>query len=829
MNEPVLSIPDTLPIAAARPAIEAALRSHQVIVVCGETGSGKSTQLPKIALGLAPEGRVGHTQPRRVAARSLAARIAEEIGDRERALVGYQVRFSDRTGPATRIKLMTDGILLAELGHDPELRRYATLILDEAHERSLNIDFLLGFTRRLLPRRPDLKLIVASATLDPDKLARHYGGAPVIEVSGRGYPIELRYRAPEGEEPDAHRALIAAVHEVAASSAGHAGDTLVFLPGEREIRESAQALRKHGPKGVELLPLYARLTAAEQDRVFERGARRRIVLATNVAETSLTVPGVTAVVDTGLARVSRYGHRSKIQRLPIEPISRASADQRMGRCGRVAPGLCIRLYSEADYSERPAYTDPEILRTNLASVILRMAELGLGAIEDFPFPDAPDPRLVRDGYRLLRDLGAVDDAQAITRLGRRMARLPVDPRLARVLFAGTEHGCLAEALVLAAGLSIPDPRERPAGGEAAADARHASLGDPTSDFIGYLRLWQAYRAQRQHASSRQQRRWCRDEYLSFTRMREWHDLHQELRGLVHDMGLREQAAPASADAVHRALLTGFIDRIGWRELRRTDRARYTGARGLRFNIFPGSNVHGTPRWIVAASLIETSSPFAITVGRVRRRWLEEAGAALLKRSYQSPHWRGATGRVEAFEQCTLYGLLLYVKRRVDYGVVDPGAAHAIFLEEALVGGHLGVRAPFLAHNRSLERDVLALEARLRRRDLLVTPAQRVAFYAARVPAGISDRREFERWRHAAERSEPRCLYMSRDDLLGSDVPAFRDEDYPDHCELAGNRLALRYRFDPGDAHDGVTLSVPIALLSELDQGLLSRNSWSCPQ
>ncbi|HVH17483.1 MAG TPA: ATP-dependent RNA helicase HrpA [Myxococcota bacterium] len=622
MTDPILAIPDELPIAAARAAIEDAVRAHPVVVVCGETGSGKSTQLPKILLGLARAGLIGHTQPRRIAARSLAARIAAEIGDRERALVGYQVRFSDRTGPATRIKLMTDGILLAELAHDRELRRYDSLILDEAHERNLNIDFLLGYLKRLLPLRPDLKVVIASATLDPQKLSRHFDGAPIIEVSGRGFPIELRYRPPRGEDGDPQRALVAAIDEAAASVQGRQGDTLVFLPGEREIREAAQALRRHRPDGAEVLPLYARLSAADQDRVFERGGRRRVVLATNVAETSLTVPGVTAVVDTGLARVSRYGHRSKIQRLPIEPVSRASADQRMGRCGRVAPGLCIRLYDEADYEARPAFTDPEILRTNLASVILRMAELGLGNVEDFPFPDPPDARLVRDGYRLLRDLGAVDDDRGITKLGRRMARLPVDPRLARILLAAPEHGCVAEALVLVALLSIQDPRERPADREAEADARHAELANPTSDFLGQLALWRAYQEQRRHQSTRRQRQWCRERFLSFARMREWHDLHQELRGLAHDMGLREAAQPAPPDAVHRTLLTGFIDRIGMRELRRDDRARYTGARGLRFRIFPGSQVKGTPRWIVAASLIETSTPFAMTVARVRRAWLE---------------------------------------------------------------------------------------------------------------------------------------------------------------------------------------------------------------
>jgi ATP-dependent helicase HrpA len=822
MTEPVIAIPEELPIAAARAAIEDAVRAHAVVVVCGETGSGKSTQLPKILLGLGRGGLIGHTQPRRIAARSLAARIADEIGDPERALVGYQVRFSDRTGPATRIKLMTDGILLAELAHDRELRRYDSLILDEAHERSLNIDFLLGYLKHLLPRRPDLKVVIASATLDPEKLSRHFDGAPVIEVSGRGFPIELRYRPPRGEDGDPQRALVAAVDEAAASVQGRHGDALVFLPGEREIREAAQALRKHRPDGREILPLYARLSASEQDRVFERGERRRVVLATNVAETSLTVPGVTAVVDTGLARVSRYGHRSKIQRLPIEPVSRASADQRMGRCGRVAPGLCIRLYDETDYEARPAFTDPEILRTNLASVILRMAELGLGAVEDFPFPDPPDARLVKDGYRLLRDLGAVDDERRVTKLGRRMARLPVDPRLARILLAAPEHGCVADALVLVAWLSIQDPRERPVEREAEADARHAEFANPTSDFLAQLALWRAYQEQRRHQSTRRQRQWCRERFLSFARMREWHDLHQELRGLVHDMGLREAAEPAPPDAVHRALLAGFIDRIGMRELRRDDRARYTGARGLRFRIFPGSGVKGTPRWIVAASLIETSSPFAMTVARVRRAWLEEVGAELLKRSYHEPHWRIATGRVEAFEQSTLYGLLVYAKRRVDYGVVDPSGAHAIFLREALVAGRLGVRPPFLAHNLSLEGEVLALEAKLRRRDLLATPARRSEFYATRVPAGVSDRRDFEEWRYEAERRDARLLWMTRDDLLATDAPAFDARDYPDRIEIAGNSLALRYRFEPGDPRDGVALTVPVALLGELGQAMLDR-------
>jgi ATP-dependent helicase HrpA len=821
MHDPIITIPPELPIAAARPRIEEALREHQVIVVCGETGSGKSTQVPKIVLGLGRGGLIGHTQPRRIAARALAARIADEIGDTQRELVGYRVRFADRTGPATRIKLMTDGILLAELTHDRSLRQYDTLIIDEAHERSLNIDFLLGYLARLLPRRPDLKLIVASATLDPEKFSRHFGGAPVIEVSGRGHPIEMRYRPPE-EEGDVARAIVAAVAEIDASPQGKVGDTLVFLPGEREIREAAEALRKHHPKDIEVLPLYARLSAADQDRVFAPGPRRRVVLATNVAETSLTVPRITGVVDTGLARVSRYGHRSKIQRLPVEPISRASAEQRAGRCGRVAPGLCIRLYSQEDFESRAPYTDPEILRTNLASVILRMADLGLGRIEDFPFPDAPDERLVRDGYRLLRDLGAVDEDGGITPLGRRMARLPVDPRLARILLAAPEHGCLAEALVLAAVLSIQDPRERPAGAEAEADARHAAFADPSSDFVAYLKLWHAYLEQRKHASQRRQRAWCREHHLSFMRMREWHDLHQELRALVHDAGLRLNAAPAPPEAVHAALLTGFIDRIGLRELRPDDRARYTGARGLRFRIFPGSGVKGTPRWIVAASLVETSSPYAMTVAKVRRAALEKAGAHLLRRSYSEPHWRAQTGRVEAFERATLYGLTVYAKRRVDYGAVAPAETREIFLIDALVADRVGVRAPFLAHNRRLERDVLALEAKLRRRDLLAPPLVRAAWYGARVPAGVHDRRTFEPWRREAERRDPKVLFMTLDDVLASDVPPHDPADYPDRVELAGNTLALRYRYDPGDPRDGVTLTVPAALVGELEQAMLDR-------
>jgi ATP-dependent helicase HrpA len=795
-----------------------------VVVVCGATGSGKTTQLPKIclALGIGEHGLIGHTQPRRIAARAVAARIAAELGPGGPAVVGWKVRFADRTGPECRLKLMTDGILLAELRGDPMLSRYEALIIDEAHERSLNVDFLLGYLKRLLPRRPDLKLIVTSATIEPRRFAEHFGGAPVIEVGGTTHPVELRYRPVEDpEEGGPADGVLAAVDELTGPGMPPDGDILVFLPGEREIRETTEALRKHHPRSAEVLPLYGRLSAAEQDKVFRASGRRRIVLATNVAETSLTVPGIRYVVDTGLARISRYSYRSKIQRLQIEPISQASARQRTGRCGREAPGVCVRLYGEEDYDARPEYTDPEIRRTNLASVILQMETLRLGAPEDFPFLDPPDKRFVNDGYRLLRELGAVDERRRVTPLGRRLARLPVDPRLGRMLLAAGELACLREVLVIAACLSVQDPRERPGDAPVAADERHAAFRDARSDFLGLVNLWEAWLERRRHDSGSAQRRWCRDNFLSYLRMREWQDIHQQLLGLVHQLGMRPNEAPADYRAVHTAVLAGMLSHVG----RLEEKGEYQGARNLRFRLFPDSALAARPpKWVVVAALLETGRVWGRTAAAVEPAWIEAAGRHLVRRSWSHPHWQAERGFVAATEQVSLWGLALAVDRRVDYARVDRAAARHVFLREALVPGALRSRGDFLAHNRRLVEQVHALEARLRRRELLAGDAAIAAFYERRVPAEICSAQAFERWRRQAEKSEPGLLHMSLEDVLtGAALP--ESDLYPEVLQLAGNRLPLTYRFDPASDDDGVTVRIPRHLLPLVEEDQLE---WLVP-
>jgi ATP-dependent helicase HrpA len=819
---PSMSFPAELPVSAERARIAEAIDTHQVTVVCGATGSGKTTQLPKICLelGRGARGMIGHTQPRRIAARAVAGRIAGEIGEAGQGLVGWKVRFADRTGPGCQVKLMTDGILLAEIRDDPDLTGYDTLIIDEAHERSLNIDFLLGYLHRLLPRRPDLKVVITSATIDPARFAEHFGNAPVIEVGGATYPVEVRYRPPEDlETADIATGVLAAVDELAATEG--AGDILVFLPGEREIRESAEALRKHHPAGTEVLPLYGRLSAAEQDRIFQPSDRRRIVLATNVAETSLTVPGIRHVIDTGLARISRYSYRSKIQRLQIEPVSRASADQRRGRCGREAPGVCVRLYAEDDYAERPAFTDPEVRRTNLASVILQMETLGLGHIEDFPFLDPPDPRFVRDGYRLLRELGAVDDRQQVGPMGRKLARLPVDPRLGRMILAGAELACLKEVLVIASALSVQDPRERPAESTAAADEAHGAFRDPRSDFLTLVRLWDAYQAERRHTSTSAQRRWARGRFLSFLRLREWHDIHQQLTGLVKDMGMKPNEVEADYACVHQALLAGLLSHIGHRD----DKGEYEGARGIRFRVFPDSTLAARPpAWVTAAVLMETQRVWGRIAAAVEPAWIERAGTHLLKRSWSDPAWQPDRGFVAAREQVSLYGLILAANRRVDYGRVDRPAARRIFIREALVPGRLPSRGGFLARNLALVERVHALEARLRRRELFAGEQAVADFYDERLPAGICSTRAFERWRVRAEDADPQLLVMGLEDVTtGMGLPD--PEAFPATMEVGQNQLPLSYRFDPADDDDGLTLTVPRHLLPLVDP---ERLEWLIP-
>ena len=796
------------------------------MVVCGATGSGKTTQLPKICLlaGRGTAGMIGHTQPRRIAARAVASRIAAELGPAGEAAVGWKVRFNDRTGPDCRVKVMTDGILLAEIRGDPLLRRYDTLVIDEAHERSLNIDFLLGYLKQLLPRRPDLKVIITSATIEPRRFAEHFGDAPVIEVGGTTFPVEVRYRpAADPDEARLQDGVVAAVEELSRKpeEGGAGGDILVFLPGEREIREVAEALRKHHPRGAEVLPLYGRLSAAEQDKVFEAHGRRRIVLATNVAETSLTVPGIRCVVDSGLARISRYSYRAKIQRLQVEPVSQASAWQRRGRCGREAPGVCIRLYDESDHDARPEYTDPEIRRTNLASVILQMETLGLGNISDFPFLDPPDPRFVSDGYRLLRELGAVDDRRRVTDLGRRLARLPVDPRLARMLVEAAKLGCLAEILVIASGLSVQDPRERPAEAAAQADEQHARFRDPRSDFLGMQRLWEAWQERRRHDSGSAQRRWAREHFLSFLRLREWQDVHRQLVELTGQMGMRRNEAPADYAAVHRAILSGMLSHIGQLD----EKGEYRGPRNLRFRLFPDSALAAKPpRWVVVAALVETGRVWGRTAAAVEPAWIETAGAHLVRRSWSDPHWQEARGFVAAREQASLFGLVLAADRRVDFARVDPAGARKVFLREGLATGSVRTRGDFLARNQGLVREVQAMEAKLRRRELLAGEEAMAAFYGARIPAKICSTPAFERWRKRAEQAQPALLHMCLEDLLsGAPLPA--PEDFPDTLAVEGNRLPLSYRFDPAADDDGVTVEVPRHLLALLEE---DRLDWLVP-
>jgi ATP-dependent helicase HrpA len=849
-----ITYPD-LPITERRDDLLAALAAHQVVVVAGETGSGKTTQLPKLLLesGRGSRGLIGHTQPRRIAARAVGARLAEELGTTVGDLVGVTVRFSDQVGERTRVKVMTDGILLAEVAGDPRLRRYDALVVDEAHERSLNIDVLLGYLRRLLPERPDLQLVITSATIDTARFAAHFGGAPVVEVSGRTYPVEIRYRpldpadevaedpAEDEEEPGEQpgrdgrsddparprqrrhevRDPIDAVVEAVAELAGEGpGDVLVFLSGEREIRDAAEALSGAVGPTTEILPLFARLSAAEQHRVFAPHPGRRIVLATNVAETSLTVPGVRYVVDAGTARISRYSRRTKVQRLPIEPVSQASADQRAGRCGRVAPGICIRLYSEDDFRSRPEYTEPEILRTNLASVVLRLAAWGIGDVADLPFLDPPDRRQVRDAVAVLEELGAVrpqpEGLGTLTGVGRRLARLPVDPRIGRMLLAADGEGCLAEVLVVAAALSIQDPRERPVEGRAQADALHARFADRDSDFLAYLRLWEYLGERRRELGSGAFRRMCRDEHLHYLRVREWQDLHGQLRRAAREVGLTPGSVPAGPAAVHRAVLAGLLSHVGLRDAERGD---YQGARGARFLIAPGSSLaRRRPRWVVAAELVETTRLWARTVARIEPEWVESLAGHLVAREYSEPHWDRGRGQVLGYERVTLYGVPLVARRRVGYARVDPAVARELFLRHALVEGDWDTRHRFFRANRALLQRAAELEDRVRRRDVVPDDETLLAFYDARVPADVVSARHFDAWWNRARQADPDLLTMRPEHLLpqaGGDDLAIRFPAAWPLPEAEGGDLALEYRFEPGAPDDGVTVVVPLALLDRL--------------
>jgi ATP-dependent helicase HrpA len=804
---PDVTYPD-LPVSAARDELLAAMRDHQVVVVAGETGSGKTTQLPKmlLELGRGIDGLIGHTQPRRIAARTVAERIAEELGTPLGETVGYKVRFHDQVSDTTLIKLMTDGILLAELQGDRALRQYDTLIIDEAHERSLNVDFLLGYLKQLLPRRPDLKVVITSATIDPGRFAEHFGDAPVVEVSGRTYPVELRYRPP-AEDTDQVQAIADAVDELEGEAPG---DVLVFLSGEREIRDTAEVLRGRLGDRTEVLPLYGRLSIAEQHKVFTAHTGRRVVLATNVAETSLTVPGIRYVVDPGTARISRYSARTKVQRLPIEPISQASARQRAGRCGRVAEGICIRLYDEEEFEQRPAYTDPEILRTNLASVILQMTAIGLGDVAAFPFLDPPDRRNIKDGYDLLHELGALDDRRRLTPVGRQLAALPLDPRLARMVVEADTQGALREVLVIAAAMSIQDPRERPQDKQQAADELHARFADPTSDFLTLLNLWNYISEQQKALSSSAFRRLCGSEFLNWLRIREWQDLHSQLRRVARSLRFSLNSSYPGPDAVHRALLAGLLSHIG---LRDSEKREYAGARGARFAVVPSSSLYKKqPTWIVAGELVETNRMWGRVCARITPEWAEELAPHLVTRVYSEPHWEKDQGAVMAFERVTLYGVPLVARRKVGYARVDPALSRELFLRHALVEGDWETHHTFFADNLRLIEDVEELEHRARRRGIVVDDETLFAFYDTRIPADVVSGAHFDAWWKNARRETPDLLTFSMA-MLVQETAAVDPGDYPDVWQQGEVRLPLTYQFEPGSDADGVTVHVPVTVLA----------------
>ncbi|WP_312481247.1 ATP-dependent RNA helicase HrpA [Stutzerimonas nitrititolerans] len=888
---PVIRYDDALPIAAKRDEIKAALEKHQVLVIAGETGSGKTTQLPKICLeiGRGVHGLIGHTQPRRLAARSVATRVAEEIGAPLGELVGYQVRFEDQSTERTLIKLMTDGILLAETQHDRFLEKYDTIIVDEAHERSLNIDFLLGFLKTLLPRRPDLKVIITSATIDLERFSKHFTDAPIIEVSGRTYPVETWYRPLAAEtDEDGNRVeddltvdqgILAALDEIETHEktvGKRPGDVLVFLPGEREIREAAEMLRKANLRFTEVLPLYARLTPGEQQKIFKPAAGRKIVLATNVAETSLTVPGIRYVIDSGTARISRYSYRAKVQRLPIEAVSQASANQRKGRCGRVEPGICIRLYSEEDFLSRPEFTDPEILRTNLAAVILQMLHLRLGDIQDFPFIEPPDGKAISDGFNLLQELSAVNRENQLTPLGRQLARLPIDPRLGRMMLEAAQQGSLAEVLIVASALSVQDVRERPADRQQQADQAHAQWKDPDSDFAVLINLWRGFEEKRQELGSNPLRSWCRKNFLNYLRLREWRDAHRQLTLIARELKLgagkavdgsghppyaksgsrrvenaegfstrpaeavpttdtkvnaivRQQAEASEAAqkakgyaAVHKAILAGLLSQIG----HKTEEGDFLGARQRRFWVHPSSVIgRKKPSWIMAAELVETTKLFARMVAKIEPDWIEPLAGHLIKKNHFEPHWEKKRGQVVAYEQVTLYGLIVVGKRPVHYGPVDPLAARELFIREGLVRGEINSRARALSANRQLLERMDELEAKARRRDILADEETLYAYYEARLPTDIYQTASFENWYKRESQKNPQLLVMREEDVLARDAREVTAAQYPDILRIGELQLPLDYHFEPNHPRDGVTLRVPAPLLPQLRA---ERLDWLVP-
>ncbi|MBF8652601.1 ATP-dependent RNA helicase HrpA [Pseudomonas putida] len=834
---PLVRYDDSLPIAAKRDEIKKALAEHQVLVIAGETGSGKTTQLPKICLelGRGSHGLIAHTQPRRIAARSVAARVAEELGTPLGGLVGYQVRFEDQSDANTLVKLMTDGILLAETQHDRFLERYDTIIVDEAHERSLNIDFLLGYLKTLLHRRPDLKLIITSATIDLERFSKHFDNAPIIEVSGRTFPVETWYRPLTSEQDEegnpieddltVDQAILATLDELAQHERGQGkgpGDVLIFLPGEREIRDAAEILRKAQLRHTEILPLYARLSPAEQQRIFQPHAGRRVVLATNVAETSLTVPGIRYVIDTGTARISRYSYRAKVQRLPIEAVSQASANQRKGRCGRVEPGICVRLYSEEDFNSRPAFTDPEILRTNLAAVILQMLHLRLGAIDAFPFIEPPDGKAISDGFNLLQELSAVNRENQLTPVGRQLARLPIDPRLGRMLLEGARLGSLQEVLIVTSALSVQDPRERPPERQQAADQAHAQWKDVDSDFAALVNLWRGFEEQRQALTANPLRNWCRKQFLNYLRLREWRDAHRQLALICRELQLTVNKEPCDYPKLHKAVLSGLLSQIG----HKTEDGDYQGARQRRFWVHPSSGIgRKRPQWVMAAELVETTKLYARVVARIEPDWIEPLAGHLIKKNHFEPHWEKKRGQVVAYEQITLYGLILVGRRPVHFGPIDPATSRELFIREALVGGEIQSRAKCLTANKRLLEALDALEAKARRRDILADEETLYAFYEARLPAEIHQTATFDSWYRMGSQKDPNLLIMREEDVLAREASEVTAAQYPDSLQVGELRLPLTYHFEPNHPRDGVTVRVPAPLLPSLPG---ERLEWLVP-
>jgi len=828
---PKITFPESLPIAARQADIAEAIEKHQVLVLAGETGSGKTTQLPKIclSLGRGVKGLIGHTQPRRIAARTVASRIAEELNTELGESVGYQVRFTDHSNDKTHIKLMTDGILLAEIQNDPYLNRYDTLIIDEAHERSLNIDFLLGYLKTLLPKRPDLKLIITSATIDLERFSQHFDGAPIVEVSGRTFPVDVHYRPMSEGQEDLYDAIVDAVNEIdqlerAASKIG--GDILVFLSGEREIRETALALRKANLPHFDVLPLYARLGLAEQNQVFQAHRGRRIILATNVAETSITVPGIRYVIDPGTARISRYSYRTKVQRLPIEAISQASANQRKGRCGRVSDGICFRLYDEDDFNTRPEFTDAEILRTNLGAVILQMLQLKIGDIRNFPFVDGPDSRLINDGYKLLEELQAVDKRGLLSPLGRQLTRLPLDPRLGRIVLAAKEQGCLREVLIIVSAMSVQDPRERPADKRQAADEKHKRFVDEQSDFLAWVNLWNYVEEQRQDLSQNKFRKECKREFLSWLRLREWRDIHRQLRLAIKSLDLKENAEAASYESLHRALMSGLLDYLGFKG----DDKEYLGSRNRKFHLFPGSSqFKKAPKWVLVGQLLETTKLYGHSVAKIDPVWALSAAEHLLKRHHSEPHYSPRTGQVMAWEKVTLYGLVLVEKQRVSFANIDPATCREVFIRAALVEGAYkpkGKQLPaFYRHNLALIEELHALEAKSRRRDIMADEQALYTFYSDRLPEGITKLADFEHWRKESEREQEKLLFMTREHLMQHDARAITEAQFPNELEWQGMVLPLEYHFEPGHVDDGVSILVPVSILHQMPS---ARLEWLVP-